>query len=115
MKKRLTHPRFLRLYQQFLAPGGVVNLKTDSPDLYGFTKMVIELYDLELLADDDNVFGKTDVRPELQIKTHYEGLDIAGSNRVHYLQFRLDKELPAGKDEILKNKVFEHAAAEGKH
>src|SRR5690606_24741543 len=31
MKKRLTHPRFLRLYQQFLKPGGLVHLKTDSP------------------------------------------------------------------------------------
>jgi len=115
MKKRLTHPRFLRLYQQFLLPGGVVNLKTDSPDLYRFTKTVIELYELELLADDDHVFAKADVRPELQIRTHYEGLDIAGSNRVHYLQFRLDKDLPLEKDEVLKNKVFEYAAADGKY
>src|SRR5688500_13990868 len=27
-KKRLTHPKFLRLYQQFLAPGGLIHLKT---------------------------------------------------------------------------------------
>ncbi|MDE3143818.1 MAG: tRNA (guanosine(46)-N7)-methyltransferase TrmB, partial [Bacteroidota bacterium] len=32
-KKRLTHPKFLRLYQQILIPGGLINLKTDSPDL----------------------------------------------------------------------------------
>ena len=37
-KKRLTHPKFLRLYQQFLVPGGLIHLKTDSPDLYRFTK-----------------------------------------------------------------------------
>ncbi len=29
-KKRLTHPRFLALYQQIPAPGGTINLKTDS-------------------------------------------------------------------------------------
>jgi len=40
-KKRLTHPRFLRLYQQFLAPGARVHLKTDSPVLYTFTLEVI--------------------------------------------------------------------------
>ena len=32
-KKRLTHPKFLRVYQQCLIPGGSIHLKTDSPDL----------------------------------------------------------------------------------
>jgi tRNA (guanine-N7-)-methyltransferase len=109
MKKRLTHPRFLRLYQQFLCADGVVNLKTDSPDLYQFTKTVIALYDLELLQDDDHVFSKTTVADELKIKTHYEGLDIAQSNRIHYLQFKLNKVLPVEKDEQLKALMHEHA------
>src|SRR4030095_10283941 len=43
-KKRLTHPKFLRLYQQIIIPGGFINLKTDSPHLYTFTKLVIEKY-----------------------------------------------------------------------
>ncbi len=102
MKKRLTFPRFLRLYQHILAPGGVVHLKTDSPDLYTFTKAVIELYELELLADDDDIYGRGTVHPELAIKTHYEGLDIAGSNRIHYLKFRLDKDISAEKEVRLK-------------
>src|SRR6185503_19897105 len=45
-KKRLTHPKFLRLYKQFLVPRGLIHLKTDSPDLYYFTKMVIDHYNL---------------------------------------------------------------------
>jgi tRNA (guanine-N7-)-methyltransferase len=102
MKKRLTHPRFLRIYQKALRQGGTINLKTDSPDLYHFTKTVIELYDLPLLADYDNLYAQSDIAPELAIKTHYEGLDIAGSNRVHYLQFQLPHELPIEKDELLK-------------
>src|SRR5690606_38035483 len=40
-KKRLTHPKVLRIYQQILQKGGTINLKTDSPDLYNFTKLVI--------------------------------------------------------------------------
>jgi len=102
MKKRLTHPAFLRRYQQVLRPGGAVHLKTDSPDLYQFTKTVIRLFDLTLLADDDNVYARPEVTPELSIQTHYEQLDIAGSNRVHYLRFLLDKPLPATQDAILK-------------
>ena len=33
MRKRLTHPQFLRKYQYFLKQKGSINLKTDSPDL----------------------------------------------------------------------------------
>jgi tRNA (guanine-N7-)-methyltransferase len=102
MKKRLTHPKFLRLYNQVLTNGGIVNLKTDSPALYEFTKAIIDLYELELLHDDNNIYAKGEVSPELSIKTHYEGLDIAGSNRIHYLRFRLKETLPVEKDEILK-------------
>ena len=43
IKKRLTHPKFLRLYQQFLQQNGLIHLKTDSPNLYNFTKTVIQL------------------------------------------------------------------------
>lgn len=101
-KKRLTHPRFLRHYQQILQKEGLVNLKTDSPDLYRFTNVVINLFELELLENTDQVYAQPEVKPELRIKTHYENLDIAQSNRVHYLCFRLNKELPKEKDEILK-------------
>jgi tRNA (guanine-N7-)-methyltransferase len=88
-KKRLTHPRFLRLYQQFLRPGGYIHLKTDSPVLHGFTKKVIDMYGLTLLEEIEDVHAQMQIGPELQIRTHYEGLDIAGSNRIHYLRFIL--------------------------
>lgn len=108
-KKRLTHPKFLRLYQQFLLPGGVVNLKTDSPDLYNFTKVVIDLYELDVLVDYNDAYKNNNLPEELKIKTHYEGLDIAQSNRIHYLKFKLDKLLPLDKDEVLKKLVHEQA------
>ena len=103
MKKRLTHPRFLRIYQFLLQPGGLIHLKTDSPDLYNFTKAVIDLYQLDLLVDFDDVYKQPYINAELNIKTHYEGLDIAQSNRTHYLQFRLNKELPVEKEAVLKH------------
>ena len=91
-KKRLTHPKFLRLYQQFLIPGGLIHLKTDSPDLYAFTKLVIELYNCTLYTDYDDTYKEAGITKDLQIKTHYESLDIAGSNRIHYLCFSLPDE-----------------------
>ncbi len=101
-KKRLTHPKFLRLYQQVLQQDGLVHLKTDSPDLYNFTKTVIELYKLDVVVDFDNLYQNQNLAKELYIKTHYESLDIAQSNRVHYLQFKINKDLPLELDAKLK-------------
>lgn len=106
-KKRLTHPRFLRMYGQILAAGGAINLKTDSPSLYRFTKTVTSLFNLSIVADLDNVYSNGNIPAELHIKTHYEKLDIAGSNKVHYLRFRLDQPLPLEKDQILKQIISE--------
>lgn len=92
-KKRLTHPRFLRLYQRLLKPGGFIHLKTDSPQLFKFTNRVIELYGLTLVETNDNVYAG-EVHEELKIKTYYESLDIAGSNRIHYLKFSLPQQIP---------------------
>ncbi|MEX6690280.1 tRNA (guanosine(46)-N7)-methyltransferase TrmB [Danxiaibacter flavus] len=109
MKKRLTHPKYLRLYKHFLQTGGRINLKTDSPDLYHFTKTVIKLYELELLTDKEDVYADENVSDVLKIKTHYESLDIAQSNRIHYLQFSLPANLPHEKDVILKDQLREQA------
>ena len=92
-KKRLTHPRFLRLYQQILKPGGFIHLKTDSPDLYLFTKKVAELYEIKLVEDSDDVYSHAVIKEELAIKTHYESLDIAQSKKIHYLKFILPAQI----------------------
>ena len=88
-KKRLTHPRFLRLYDQILKPGGFIHLKTDSPDLYLFTKRVAALYDVTIVEDWENIYAEQHIKDELKIKTHYESLDIAQSKKIHYLKFTL--------------------------
>lgn len=105
-KKRLTHPRFLRLYREILKPGGSVNLKTDSPELYQFTKTVIELFNLDIVEDLEDAYSHTGITDALRIRTHYEGLDIAQSKKIHYLKFNLPAELPNLDDqlkEILNN------------
>jgi tRNA (guanine-N7-)-methyltransferase len=127
-KKRLTHPKFLRLYQQFIKGGdgsnkesrnnrsessdghngleaGIVHLKTDSPLLYHFTLKVIELYGLNLIYKTENLYAEATIDPRCLIKTYYEGLDIAQSNKIHYIQFNIDKELPVALDEVLKEAI----------
>ena len=101
-KKRLTHPKFLRLYRQVLQEDGKIHLKTDSPHLYDFTKLIISMHDLPLLDDMNDVYAIDSRREELNIKTHYEGLDIANSNRIHYLQFSLPAKDLEQTDSILQ-------------
>jgi tRNA (guanine-N7-)-methyltransferase len=109
-KKRLTHPKFLRLYQQILKKGGRIHLKTDSPDLHAFTKKVITMYGCSVHTDRDNLYADPNLSPELTIKTHYESLDIAGSNRIHYISFSLPAVLPGKEtDAVLHNELKEHA------
>lgn len=104
-KKRLTHPKFLRLYKQFLKNNGIVHLKTDSPLLYNFTLKVIELYGLHLIYKTENLYAEQNIDPHCLIKTYYEGLDIAQSNKIHYIQFNIDGDLPLELDEILKEAI----------
>ena len=98
-KKRLTHPAFLRLYQQILQPKGCIHLKTDSPKLYAFTKQVIEMYQLLLVEDCNDVYA-SNPSESLSIKTHYEALDIAGSNTIYYLKFQLPATIPNLDDQL---------------
>jgi tRNA (guanine-N7-)-methyltransferase len=105
--RRLTHPKFIRLYQQILKPGGRIHLKTDSPVLYQFTKWVIDLYQLTLLEDSADIHAAP-MKEELKIQTHYESLDIAQSKRVHYLCFTLpERESPEGAMPDLDAKLHE--------
>lgn len=84
-KKRLTHPRFLNEYEKILRKGGQIHLKTDSPDLYHFTKEVINWCGLECVQDLPDIHSFDNIPGDLHIKTYYESLDISGSNKIFYL------------------------------
>ncbi len=71
--KRLTSTRFMELYRRVLTPDGLVNLKTDSPFLYTYTRAMIALNRLEKLADIPDIDADPDA-PRLltDIRTYYE-------------------------------------------
>ena len=87
--------------------------RSNSPDLYNFTKKVIAKYGCILHEDSDNVYAQAAVKEDLTIKTHYESLDIAGSNRVHYLCFSLPAQIPGKElDAQLQEELKNEAAAD---
>ncbi len=111
-KKRLTHPRFLRLYQSILKPGGHIHLKTDSPALFHFTKLMADLYNLDIHDISEDIHKREANSPEINIKTHYEKLDIAQSKKVFYLCFTLPEEQIPVPDMKLKELLKEIENAE---
>ncbi|ASZ10613.1 tRNA (guanosine(46)-N7)-methyltransferase TrmB [Chitinophaga pendula] len=88
-KKRLTHPKFLQLFQPLLAPGGTINLKTDSPELYQFTREAITASNCQIIEDIGDVYALPVVPPLLQIQTFYEGMHLADGRTIRYLKFAL--------------------------
>ena len=98
---RLTSPLFLQRYSHFLAPGGIVHLKTDSRFLYEYTMSVIRANGLQVLASGTDIYkdgirtGVTlekddwDIDSVFQVQTFYESMFLKMGLPITYLAFRL--------------------------
>lgn len=89
-RKKLTSPKFLELYKSLLKTGATINLKTDSPELYEFTKEVIEEEQLILHRDIADVYKEFPNDPELSIRTYYEGMHLKEGRTIRFLSFSFD-------------------------
>lgn len=109
LKKRLTHPRFLRLYQNILQPQGPLHLKTDSADLMSFTQSVCQLY--QLPVEEQLHYCHRQPLPEhpdpaIFIPTHYERQNISQSRKNFYIRFCLSRQLQnTALDAVLKERL----------
>ena len=59
--KRLSSAMFLERYRQFLRPGGIIHLKTDSRFLYEYTLAVARVNALPILASTTDLYGRQDI------------------------------------------------------
>lgn len=91
-KNRLTHPRFLYRYQRIMKPGGIINLKTDSKELYDYTQEVIAQNNCTIVEDIQDIYGKGKATGALAIQTFYEQMHLANGRTIYYLAFRLPEE-----------------------
>lgn len=88
-KNRLTHPRFLFIYQQVMKKGGVIKLKTDSKELYDFTLETIEEQGCTIVDNIADIYGKGMAVGPLAIQTFYEKMHLADGRTIYYLSFTL--------------------------
>ena len=88
-KNRLTHPRFLALYQQILRPGSRIHLKTDSKELYDFTVETVTEQGCTVHENIVDIYKDGEVTGPLAIKTFYEKMHLAEGRTIYYISFTL--------------------------
>ncbi len=92
--KRLTSTRFLDLYRQVSGDNPVVNLKTDSPFLYTYTRRLVIANGLELLDDTPDLYATHIGNDILSIRTFYEQQWLDRGLSIKYLRFVLNHSTP---------------------
>ena len=88
-KKRLTGPRFLAMYRNFLKKGGIVHLKTDNEVMFSYTVELVRSNNFDLISATDDLYGSDFSGPARDIQTFYERQFLDEGMKIHYLQFRI--------------------------
>jgi tRNA (guanine-N7-)-methyltransferase len=94
VNKRLTSTRFLNNYRNILKPDGIVNLKTDSPFLYTYTHLLVQLNKLKVEIDTDDLYNSGIADDILEIKTYYECQWMERGIPIKYIKFHLSADVP---------------------
>ncbi len=89
-KHRLTNAEFLERYKKILKDDGVVNLKTDSEFMHGYTLGLLHGAGHEVLYANHNVYHNAGA-PEIvtEIQTFYEQQYLEKDKAITYIRFKI--------------------------
>lgn len=89
-KHRLTNTEFLQRYKNILTADGVVNLKTDSEFMHGYTLGLLHGEGHEVIYANHHVY-KNEGAPSVvtEIQTFYESQYLEQNKAITYIQFRV--------------------------
>ncbi len=93
-KRRLTHPRFLKMYQKLLKPNGILHFKTDNTPLYEYTLEVIQQFPVEDLVHTADLYASTYLPEHFGIQTRYERRFVQEGFKIKYMRCRWNVEVP---------------------
>lgn len=110
---RLSSPMFLNRYRQFLAPGGLIHLKTDSMFLHQYTLHLCRENSFPILASSPDLYSAPSAQRRsalggaealsdaqvdaiFEVHTYYETMFSRQGYRITYLCFRPWAEHPGG-------------------
>jgi len=89
-KHRMTNTTFLKKYHHILKEDGIMNLKTDSEFMHGYTLGLLHGEGHEILNANHNVYKNEGAPKEVtETQTFYENQYLAVGKPITYIQFRL--------------------------
>lgn len=89
-KHRMTNQTFLKRYKAILKPEGIVNLKTDSEFMHGYTLGLLHGAGHEVLYANHNVYNNHGSPEEVtQIQTFYEKQYLEQNKPITYIRFKI--------------------------
>jgi len=94
--KRLSSPKFLRIYQKVLKPEGTINFKTDSGSLFEFTRASVEETGCKIVDLVEDVYAEREDDPVLTIQTFYEMKHLEEGRTIRFIKFKLPETLRKG-------------------
>lgn len=89
-KHRLTNAEFLKKYKNILKFGGLINLKTDSEFMHGYTLGLLHGQGQEILYAHHDIY-KNEYSPKevREIQTFYEKQYLEQGKPITYIQFKI--------------------------
>ena len=89
-KHRMTNSEFLKKYKAILKPGGIVNLKTDSEFMHGYTLGLLHGAGHEVLYANHDVYKQQGSPEEVTgIQTFYESQYLEQNKPITYIRFKI--------------------------
>lgn len=89
-KHRMTNMEFLERYKKILKPQGIINLKTDSEFMHGYTLGLLQGLDHEILYANHDVYNNHGSPEEVtSIQTFYENQYLKQNKPITYIKFKL--------------------------
>ena len=90
-KHRMTNPTFLKKYHQILKNRGIVNLKTDSEYMHGYTLGLLEGAGHEICYAHHDVYRNPHSPQDVvDTQTFYENQYLQKGKPITYIKFRLN-------------------------
>lgn len=89
-KHRMTNADFLQRYKTVLKPDGVVNLKTDSEFMHGYTLGLLHGAGHEVLYANHDIYRQEGSPEEVtSIQTYYESQYLEKNKAITYIRFKI--------------------------
>ena len=91
IKRRLTSPKFLDIYNRIVKPGGIVHLKTDNLGLFEYTLEVLKEREVNNLVYTFDLYNSDLQDHTMGIYTTYEKQYLSEGIPIKYLQFKINE------------------------